>query len=57
MKKRIFKLFHWMTKTGPLKKSLTDHCAYTNIHYHMDYACTHAHAQITNPPPVSKPWI
>ena len=51
MKKRIFKPFHWMMNTGLLKKSLTDHCAYMNIHYHMDYAHTSVHIWITRPPP------
>ena len=50
-------LFHWRMNIGLLKKFLTDHYVYTNIHYHMDYAPTHVHIQITKPPLISKPWI
>ena len=37
MKKRNSKLFHWMMNMGLLKKFLTDHYVYMNIHYHTDY--------------------
>ena len=57
MKKTISKPFHWTMKTQPLKKFLTDHCAYKNIHYHMDYAHTHVHRQITRLLPTSRPLI
>ena len=39
-----------MMNTGPLKKFLADHYVYMSIHYHMDYAHTHVHIQITRLP-------
>ena len=56
-KKRNSKQFHWIINIGLLKKFLTDHYVYRNIHYHMDYAPTHVHIWITKPPLISKPWI
>ena len=57
MKKETSKLFHWSMNIGLLKKFLTDHYAYMNIHDHMDYAPTCVHIQITKPPLILKPWI
>ena len=57
MKKRTSKPFHWRMNIGLLKKFLTDHYVYMNIHYHMDYAPIHVHIQMTKPPLISKPWI
>ena len=42
MRKRIFRWYHWMMNTGPLKKSLKELFAYTNMDYHITYANTHA---------------
>ena len=42
-----FQTVPWMINIGILKRFLTDHCAYMNIHYHMDYAHTHVHMWIT----------
>ena len=56
MKKRIFRLYPWMMLIGLLKKFLTDHYVYMNIHYHMDYASTHVHMQTTRLLPMSRPW-
>ena len=43
MKKRISKLSPWMMNIGPLKRLLTDHYAYMNIHYYTDYVHTCVH--------------
>ena len=56
-KKRISKPFCWMMNIGLLKKFLTDHYVYMNIHYHMDYARTHVHTWITKLPLTMTPWI
>ena len=57
-RKRISKPFHWMMNIGPLKKFLTDHYVYMNIHYHMDCARTHVHTcKLTKLPLTMRPWI
>ena len=43
-----------MMNIGILKRFLTDHYAYMNIHYQMDYAHTHAHMWITRLHPTSE---
>ena len=51
LKKRISKLSPWTMNIGLLKRFLTDHCAYMNIHYHTDYAYTHVpYADYQTPP-------
>ena len=57
VKKRISRLYSWMMNIGLLKKSLTEHYAYTNISDHMDYACICPHMQTTCFLPMSRPWI
>ena len=57
MKKRISKSSPWTMNIGLLKRFLTDHCAYTNLHYHTDYADTHVNMWITRLRSISRPWI
>ena len=52
-----FQTVPWTMNIGLLKRFLTDHYAYMNIHYHMDYACTCVHMQITRLPSTWRPWI
>ena len=43
---------HWIWK-----KSTTDLYVFMNIPYHMDYALTHAHIQITRQHHIMTHWI
>ena len=52
-----FQTIPLMMNIGLLKRFLTDHYAYMNIPYHMEYACTHVHMWITRLHPTLRPWI
>ena len=41
-RKKIFRRYHWMMSTGPLRKYLKELFAYMNMDYHI--TCTNTHA-------------
>ena len=57
MKRKTSRWYLWTMNTGPLKKHLKEHYVFTNMVYHMDYACTHVLMCTVKLSPTWTVWI